>query len=394
MATADKKRAGLSSKMGRPSSFPMNGFAPSLLSFIKKMRNSHPGWGAITILSELVKDARWSGIALPSSRTIGRYLKHLELTQVYEKHSDLPVEVCKKAKRCHSLWQIDGQGNTQVGGIGPIAMLNIKDVHSSTYVASFPARMDTERGHPDTSDYQTAMRLGFLHHGMPRKVQSDHASVFYDNRSKSPFPTTFCLWLVSLGIRLCYSRFHRPTDQGQVERAHQTVFNQVLRGRNDYTKWEQLFDYCEQRRKCLNEDIPSSSTDHQPPLIKYPEAKHSGRDYHPQKEAQMINLKRVFVFLSKGKWYRKVAANKTVSLGRQIYYLSKAKPKEQLKITFCKKQQKLLFQNDKELIIDSMDLKGIDQYTLMGKMPREACFPNFQLQLPLFWETQKVNTTF
>ena len=273
-------------------------------------------------------------------------------------------------------------------------MLNIKDVFSTIYVSSFPAKMKSMQGHPNTSDYQTAMRLGFMHYGLPRRLQSDHASVFYDNKSKSPFPTLFCLWLISLDIEPCFSRFNQPTDQAHVERAHQTVFDQVLRGQADYESWDHLFEWCEKRRSRLNEVIPSTATDNLPPLEKYPKAKHSGRFYQPHLESQLIDMKKVFSFLAKGKWYRKVASSRTVCLGGQVYYVSGAKPRQQLQITFCNRKKCLLFQNDKEHVIAEASPKGITRETLMGDLEPYARFPAFQLELPLNWKAQKVSTTF
>lgn len=372
----------------------MSSFPQALQDHIKRMRQLHPGWGPSTLLTELKLDKKWAGSKLPSRSTIGSFLEQEQLSKIYEPNVSLAVEVCKKAKRCHSLWQIDGQGNSQVAGIGAIAMLNIKDVHSSLYVAAFPARMKSMQSHPRTSDYQTAMRLGFIHHGLPRRVQSDHASVFYENKSKSPFPTLFYLWLISLGIQPCFSRKHQPTDQGKVERAHQTVFNQVLRRKNDFKNWEQLFGCCQKRRQRLNKFIPSQATDKQPPLNKYPKARHSGRFYHPHQEAQLINLDRVFAFLAKGKWYRRVASNRTISLGGQVYYIPSATHKEQLLIKFCNRKKCLMFQNDKELVIHQMPLKGISSESLMGNSQCLAPFPDLQLEIPFDWESQKINTTF
>lgn len=380
--------------MGRPKTGALGSFPKALQDHIKQMRGDQEGWGPTTILTELELDGKWAHTKLPSRSVIGAFLKQEQLSKRYEPNVALPVPLCKKAKRCHSLWQIDGQGNSQVEGIGPVAMLNIKDVFSSIYVASFPALMQSMRGHPNTSDYQTAMRLGFIQHGLPRRVQSDHASVFYENKSKSPFPTLFCLWLISLGIHPCFSRVNQPTDQGMVERAHQTLFNQVLIRKDGFNTWEQLFECSQKRRHRLNEFIPSTATDNLPPLKKHPQAKHSGRFYHPHREAHIISIKRVLAFLAQGKWYRKVAANRTICLGGQVYYIPDAKPKEQLMITFCKRKKQLLFQNDKELVIHQMPLKAISVESLMGNLEQFAHFPSLQLELPLFWEALKVNTTF
>ena len=380
--------------MGRPKTGAMSSFPPALQDQIRAMRSQEQGWGPTTILSELQLDKKWADQKLPSRSIIGAFLKQEQLSKSYEPNTTLPVEPCAKAQRNHELWQIDGQGNKALDGLGAIAMLNIKDVHSSVYVADFPARMKSMQGHPNRSDYQTAMRLGFIHHGLPERVQSDHASVFYDNKSKSPFPTMFCLWLISLNIQPCFSRVHRPTDQGKVERAHQTIFNQVLRCKDGFQSWEHLFERCQKRRQRLNEVIPSAATDQLPPLIKHPLAKHSGRYYHPSQEAQLINLDHVLAFLDKGKWYRRVADNRCIFLGGQVYYIPGVKPRQQLIITFCKHKKQLLFQNDKELLIHQSPLKGICAESLMGNLKPLARFPALQLELPLFWNAQKTNTTF
>jgi len=372
----------------------MSSFPVFLREQIKKMRSKHEGWGPTTILAELKSDEKLLKHHLPSRSTIGQLLYQEELSRNYEPNIPLPVEVCKKAEHCHSLWQIDGQGNSKVKHVGAIAMLNIKDVYSSVYVSSFPARMKNMQGHPNTSDYQTAMRLGFMRHGLPQGLQSDHASVFHENKSKSPFPTLFCLWLVSLGIEPCFSRVNQPTDQGKVEKAHQTVFDQVLRGRDDYKNWEHVFEWCEKRRIRLNELIPSRATQNLPPMKKFPQAKHSGRFYQPSIEFQMMDMQKVFAFLAKGKWFRKVAANKTISIGGQTYYISAAKKGQQLQITVCTQKKCFMFQNDKELVIAKLPIKGITREILMGNLQHTAQFPSFQLELPLNWEAQKINTTF
>jgi hypothetical protein len=45
-------RAGLAPPLGRPPTGPLASVAPALRDAILKMRRSHPGWGADTILAE------------------------------------------------------------------------------------------------------------------------------------------------------------------------------------------------------------------------------------------------------------------------------------------------------------------------------------------------------
>ncbi len=358
------------------------------------MRKQHPGWGPTTLLAELKTQEQWANTRLPSRSTLAAFLREQDLNQKYEPNSPLAVEPLYQSQHCHDLWQVDGQGTVEVKGVGPIAMLNVKDVYGGIYVSVFPARIKSTRGHPNTSDYQAAMRLAFMNYGLPKRLQVDHASVFYENNSKSPFPTKFFLWLISLGIEPCFSRVHRPTDQAKVERTHRTIFDQVLRGRDDYKNWEELYRSCEERRRRLNESIPSRSTDNVPPLEKHPQARESERFYHFPQEADLIDLQRVDAFLAKGKWYRKVASNRTISLGGQIYYLRDAKPREQLEITFCPEQRVLVMRNDKEEIVDKVPVKGISKESLMGDLGLiTQANLGIQLKIPFDWATQKVNTT-
>ena len=210
--------------------------------------------------------------------------------------------------------------------MGFIGLINAKDVCSKAHVLSYPAPASGKKGQPSTEDYQTALRYGFSQFGLPARIQVDHAGIFFDNHSKSPFPTRFHLWLIGLGIELCFSRFHRPTDQAHVERSHQTIFAQALEEKQ-FQDWNHLFEHLQNRMRFLNEEFPSKSLRKKPPLSAYPQAAHSNRHYHLQSEQELISMERVFEFLSKGIWFRQLAQNRTLSLGAKTYYIPKAKPR-------------------------------------------------------------------
>jgi len=105
----------------------------------------------------------------------------------------------------------------------------------------------------------------------------------------------------------------------------------------------------------------------------------------------LIKLKRVYKYLSKLTWFRRVGNNKTISLGGQVYYLSKGIPKQQLKITFKKKSKMLIFQDDKEQKIAKLPIMGISKETLMGNL---KVLPSYQLMIPFDNKTIKVNKLF
>lgn len=389
------KGGALHSKMGRPVSGYLSSFPSELRERIKTIRKAEAGWGASSILVELKRKYAYTDKQLPGRKSVALFLKQEGFVKTYERHSDLPdAERCDQPEEAHELWQLDARGNEVVQMASEedpeqsVALLDIKDVFSLTYVCCFPAPMVSQQGHPGTKHYQSALRLAFLQHGMPKAIQTDNASVFRDNRSKSPFPTKLHLWLVGLGIRLCHSRVHQPTDQAVVERSHEVLYNQILKGDKTFRNWEHLYEKCQERRQVLNNDIPSRSCEGQAPLVAQPQAGHSQRMYHPHKELDLIDMTRVDNYLANCKWYRKVAANKIISLAGQLYYLPLAQPKEQLEITFCSKCRYLLFQNDKEQLIAIQPIKGMDEQYLMGEMATIFTMPALQLPIPFEWQDE------
>ncbi len=76
------------------------------------------------------------------------------------------------------------------------------------------------------------LRRAFLTTGLPRRITFDHGTVFYDNTSPSPFPTRLHLWLLALGIDICFTRKRCPTDHAKIERTHQTMTLQALLGQS------------------------------------------------------------------------------------------------------------------------------------------------------------------
>jgi len=393
MEATVQKKATLVSKMGRPKTAPLASFDKLVVFKILDLRHHHPGWGALTIWTELNQDKSLSGFKIPKPSTIALLLKLKGLTKVYEEHVEMPRSKMHFPNRPHHIWQIDSQGATDVNSIGRVNLINTKDVFSKLYSGTLPAPARSHNGSPSGTDYQLALRLAFSEFGMPQKIQTDHAGVFFENKGKSPFPTRFHLWLVSLGIDLIYSRKYRPTDQAVVERAHRTIADQVLKGQS-FDSLKALHRYCDARRKCLNEQIPSSSTKGLPPLMAFPNAKFSGRAYRPEIERKLIQLPRIFQFLSQGKWNRKAGKTKTVHLGGQWYYIKKAASFSKVRITFEKKENLLIFRDVNELILDKQPIKGITTEILMGETFFEASLPDFQLQLPFTWEQQVLSMTF
>jgi transposase len=380
-------RPGLSSIMGRPRKGAMSSYPEKAREQIAQMRQQHPGWGPKTIHAELCREGVEKRIPAPAS--IGRYLKEQGLSRSYQRHSELPDTEQPISMHAHQLWTMDASGPTKVPQIGLVALINISDCVSRLRAMSYPVISGKKRitHHPDTVDYQTALRLAFMDFGMPECIQVDRATVFYDNRSKSPFPTRFHLWLIALGIALCFSRSGIPTDQAIAERSHQLWDQQCLLGQI-FASWKALFQTLRERCNFINQYLPCTSLDNQPALLAFPEAVHSGRMYRPEYEHELLDIARIWQYLAKGQWFRLVSKAGTFSIGGQLYYLDNNLAGQQIELSFDPELRAFVCQNDAGDFADNIPIKGITVDDLMGDLP--ASLPEFQLHLPFDWSSFQV----
>ncbi|MEO0332393.1 MAG: DDE-type integrase/transposase/recombinase [Bacteroidota bacterium] len=371
--------------MGRPSqAVLLPTFDPAVIACLESLRPPGTKIGPKSIYAELCQNKRLAGYAIPKPSTIAYFLKQSGRVSNYEKHYPLPNIERQEATQAHQVWQLDGQGALKAPGVGRVNFLNVKDLHSSVYCGSYVAPSRSHNGSPSAHDYRNALRRAFVEFGLPCKVQVDHASAFYENKGKSPFPTRFHLWLISLGIELVFSRKYRPTDQAVVERMHQTIENQVI-GTQAFTSLAALQQRTDERRKLLNYQIPSVSTANKPPLKAHPQARHSGRFYCPKNEAASIDFDRVHRYLANGTWIRKATATsgKGISLGGKKYYLADADKYKKVEFTFDDKTamlQPCMYDTRRQL--KPIPIKGLNYEYLQGQDFIDNLPQGFQFQLP------------
>lgn len=378
---------GLVSKMGRPATGAMGTFPLIVRETVQSLRQVHPGWGPLTLRIELEDDKFLAGRRLPGRTTIARWLKQEELTRPYERHQDLPQPAPDPVKACHEEWELDARGYEKMAGLGVVSLINLNDRFSKVKLISYPCWLGERRAsrHPNTADYQLVFRLTASKWGLPDRLAVDRDSVFYDNNSKSPFPTRFHLWLLALGVALIIGRANRPTERGMTERSHQTWAQQVLNGPT-FEAWAALRDALRRRRDFLNERLPCSTLGGVPPLVAHPEARRPRRLYRPEWEEELLDLPRVYAYLSQGRWFRKGSSAGTVSLGRQIYYLRRNWARKEVEITFDPTDQHLVFYVPDGDMTKRLPVKGISKTELMGELGPLVHLDQFQLALPFTWD--------
>lgn len=356
--------------MGRPAKGALSTYSAEIRERIKSLRGENEGWGAISILVELELEGH-TPQDLPSSGAVHRFLVEQGYIKYREPREPLTVKPpIKRSRYCHQKWEMDAKGTVKVGGIAPQALIDIKDDFSRKYCMCFPVDVANTSTQPSTRHYKWALRLAFIESGMPKNIQVDKDSAFIENASKSPFPSKLHLWLLALGIDLQFITKPPPAQNNIVERSHLTLFNQALK-RKQYPHWRALFDRINYRRKVLNENYPSRTMGKKAPLQVYPQAAHSKRVYSIRKEKQLLDIGRIYRFLGKGKWHRKVAQNKCVYLGRQHYYINHAVPGTMLTLKFSSRTKQLIFYDVNELEFARMSIKGISKEELMAGTTKE-----------------------
>lgn len=384
-------RQGLASTLGRPASGALGSYSSEIRATVQAWRTDHPGWGPKTLLAELVLDERFKGQMLPGCSSIARWLEEEGLTRRYEKHQDLPQPAPSPAQFCHEEWEMDAKGHQYIPDVGMVALINVNDILSKVKVMSYPCWLGQQQAQhqTDTPDYQLVLRLAFREWGLPDRLAVDHGSVFYDNNTKSPFPTRFHLWLLALGIDLTFGRKGRPTDQGTTERSHQLWEKQVLLGQR-FTNWTALYTAVRDRRTFLNEHLPCATVGDIPPLVAYPEARVPRRPYRPEWETDMLDLSHVYAYLSRGRWFRRTSQVGTFKLGGEVYYLSYKRHNQDIELTFNPASHDLVVRASDGDVIKKLPIKGLAPADLMGDMDPLFHLINFQLALPFSKEDWRV----
>ena len=353
--------------MGRRKTGCLSRFSPLIRQDIDNYRPGDGGWSAKVIAVELSLDPRFKTEPKPCVSSIYNYLSKRGKSKRKNQHSALPSSPVIVATRPHQVWQMDSEGTKQVLDLGWVAPINVKDVAHKIYVMTYPCMLKTASNHPITTDYQRTLRLAFMEWGLPENLQTDHESIFFDSKTKSPYPTQLHLWLIGLNIELYFTPFGKPQKQGMVEKSHQTMHRQITDGRSFDTATA-IFEFAQQRRQRLNEHIPSTVTQNLPPLVAHPDAAFSGRHYEALKEVQIFDLVLVQNYLTKGIWYRRIAANNTISLGGYLYHLPNGKPTKDVQVRYNREQNTFDCFDANGILVGYQQAKGLSFKELCGDL--------------------------
>lgn len=371
-------RASLCSQIGRPAAGALATAPSEMREALLEIREKHPGWGAQTLRLEIARDVRFAGLRLPSRARIAAYLKEQQKVRKYERHQALPEPQAQAVQRSHQEWEMDAQGVTTVVGLGKVSFINLLDVYSHTSVDSHAC---LNVSHPKSEEYQRVLRRAFIRYGLPEQISLDHDSAFYDNKSASPFPSDLHLWLIGLGVQVRFIHLKPPLEHARIERHHQTIAGQAFAGQT-FADVPALQRSLQARMLFLNQEYPTRALDGQPPFQALPQARHSGRLYALETEAQQFNLQHIYDYLQKGRWFRQVSSVGTFSLGGCAYNVTAGFANQTLEITFDGATHKLICLPEKSASVFYLDIQGLTKIALIGNAPVLPGYIPYQLALP------------
>lgn len=271
----------------------------------------------------------------------------------------------------------------EVDGVGSVCLINIGDLVSRVKVGS---QVCAQCRKPSTPDYQLACRLAFLHYGLPQRISLDHDSAFFDNKSASPFPSLFHLWLIALSVDVRFITLPPPQEHAVIERSHQVVYQQALQGQTYFDEVACQLGV-DLRLDFLNQVYPSRSLGGQAPLQADPQARHSGRHYHPDQELDMLSMARVHTYLAQQRWFRLTSEQGQFSLGAQRYGIGRVYAGQTIEITFDPAAECLHCVPERGDALPPIPILGLSPHTLSGGWPPWHQLPNYQHRLPFDAQT-------
>jgi len=381
----EQGRTGLASKMGRPATGALGSKPATMRETVRAWREAQPGWGPDTLLSELERHSHWYQEQLPSRSRIAAFLKQEGLTRRYHKHTELPQPEGGRPQRPHEEWEMDAQGAVSVNGLSKTSTINVIDVVSRLKVESCPC---VGTGKPGAADFMLALRRAFLQHGLPERISLDHDASFFQNTSTSPYPMPIHLWLIALGVNVAFIHKSPPAEHSIIERHHQTMEAQALRGPN-YSTPEVLWRKLDERRMVLNRWRPTRALGDRAPLAAYPDAQHSGRVYRPEWEEELLSPDRVYRYLAQGRWFRSTGNNGRFLLGGQWYYIGTRHRNREVEITFDAEEVVFICQPAGSEEVVRVPALGLTTRELMGGFADFLRLPAYQLALPFTKEDRQ-----
>jgi transposase len=371
---------------GRPRSGTLSSYSAEIVEEAVKMKQEHPGWGAVTVRLKLAAKLGKPLEEFPSRSRLAALFKERCPQAVQERSKrSYPEKPLPAVARPHQRWQMDAQEGLSVMPGEKVNLLNVRDPIGLMIGSKAFLTTTTKRWRKITlPEVQATLREAFCEWGLPDEIQTDHETV-YVGSSDENYPSLFTIWLTGLGIQHITSRPARPTDQGAVERDHRTLFDLACKGQT-FSDLASLQHTLDETRTFCNQSYPSQAAHchGKPPLQVYPFAHSSGRPFDPSQEWLLFDLERAYRFISQYIAIRQVSKNGRVSVLGHYYTLGAKYAGQIISAQFDPETHCFCFRTRQGETIKSLPARGLSKEDILGYTVAELPPPQaFQLPLPI-----------
>src|SRR5436190_15077708 len=290
----------------RPAPGPLAVSSAAVAGAVLAYRRGHPRLGARRAVLALSGDPALAGERLPDWRTVHRAWVAAGLVAPRPPRDRPPAPARRPGGDPHAVWQIDHQDHLAVAGLGcPLVLQSVRAPAAGLTIGA-DLFWGPHGAHAVPEDeILDALRACFVRWGRPEALSVD-GGVRFLGQPQRQFPSRLELLCAGLHIAVVPIRPGRPTDHGAVERLHGTLDGFLLGP--TYAGLAPAQAALDEHVADLNERFPSRAGPCRglPPLVAYPQARHSGRPYDPEREWDDFDLAAVDRLLAGWRWYRRV----------------------------------------------------------------------------------------
>jgi len=361
----DGRKALKTRRPGKPAKGPMSNFSCQLRFACLRLKKQHPGWGADVVRLRMAERLGIDEVELPCTSTIEKYWSQFRdrlYVQRRKRHPTITIKEVFVPTEPHERWQADFKEQMQIQGLKKkMDVLNIRDEATPVKIGSFvyPAGKCTGR------DMQEALRRSFERWGLCDRLKTDRDKRVRNNNHPHPFPTPFALWLA--GLDIAHDLARSAQDNGCTERFNRTWWERVILGRKINSS-EELQQISDEELDWINYKLPSKGREcaGRTPLAAYPQAQKPRRQYSRETELELFSIQRVYEYLSRQFWWRRVSDIGQITISSKPYGVGNKWRRQDVRITFDTQQALFVVEDDQEQFIKFLEPKNLTVAHITG----------------------------
>ena len=284
-----------------------------------ELKTLHDSWGAGRLHVELVS---LYGSKAPNVRTLQRWYKAERYTEPKMRHNEPAIG---KSRGVHNIWQVDAKEQIILLGQTVACYLTFTDEYSGAWLGSivFPYHRISQ---VPIVEVRAACVKMFEKWGKAGSFRVDNGEPLGNPKMNST--SALALWLIAMDVDMIWNKPRSPQQNAKVERLQGTSSRwvELPKCANIATLQERLdAEAIIQREKLVVRRLNNQTR-----LAAYPALATSKRVF----DIQTLDAQRVYDFLSKKIYVRKVSADGTIVLYNQRYNIQKKHRHKTVEIKF------------------------------------------------------------